>query len=420
MKKIYFLAASLMMSAGVMAQTNLGFETWASGAPAGWDFNANILSLAGTVNTTPVTQGTTDPSEGLSYYRGETVTLTGSTNPQAPNGIYGGFAFSDEWTSTDLYEYVSFDVRHNVLTGDKAAVTVWGYDAGGDVQAIGFELLEGTQATWETVQVDVTYFSYDIASWDIAISSSADAILGAGANPGVAVQGSVLEVDNIVIGPILVPVPNATNIVATDIADNGNGLDLQVTFNAASDETNISSYWVAAFATGVNPGFAVNPLALVSGQGIEVAADGTNHSVTFTAASNYIGLNAAQTGFEANPIVENVGMTVYVYAVGDNGFLDNYAASNAITLTSTGSASITENELVINAYPNPADEVLNISMSETAVAVKVISMDGKVVASEEVNGTTAAINVAGLNSGVYFYEVTAANGNVVRNSFVKK
>jgi len=420
MKKIYFLAASLMISAGVMAQTNLGFETWASGAPTGWDFNANILSTLGTVNATPVTQGTTDPSEGLSYFRGESITLSGSTNPQVPDGVYGGFAYSNEWTSTDLYEYVTFDVRHNVLAGDKAALTVWGYDANGDVQALGYELLEGSQATWTNIQVDVTYFSYDIASWDIAISSSADAILAPAADPGVGVEGSVLEVDNIVIGPTLEPVPNATNIVATDISDNGDGTDLQVTFNAAADETNISSYWVAAFATGVNPGFSTDPVALVSGQGIEVAADGTNHSVTFTAASNYIALNAAQTAFEANPIVENVDMTVYVYAVGENGFLDNFAASNAITLTSAGSASINENELVISAYPNPADEVLNISMSETAVAVKVISMDGKVVASEEVNGTTAAINVTGLNSGVYFYEVTASNGNVVRNSFVKK
>lgn len=90
-----------------------------------------------------------------------------------------------------------------------------------------------------------------------------------------------------------------------------------------------------------------------------------------------------------------------------------------VTGTPASGVGIIENTLVASAYPNPANSELNITMSENATSVAVISMDGKVVASQEVNGTSTTINVANLNAGVYFYEVTAENGLVVRNTFVK-
>jgi hypothetical protein len=93
-----------------------------------------------------------------------------------------------------------------------------------------------------------------------------------------------------------------------------------------------------------------------------------------------------------------------------------------ITITASGSgpASVVENAMNVNVYPNPADDVLNISMDLNGASVSVISMDGKVVASQVMSGTTATVDVANLVSGVYFYEVTAENGLVIRNSFVKK
>ncbi len=417
MKKIYFIAASLLVSASMFAQTNLSFENWTGATPDGWSFNANVLAGVGTLNATPVTQGTTNPSDGLSYLVSESVTLSGSTNGQVPDGVYGGFAYANAWQSTDLYESVSFDVRHAVLATDSAVVAIFGYDSEGDVQAQGYTLVGGSQATWTTVVVDVVYFETSIVEWDMVVSSSASSIFnGTGTT---AVEGSILEVDNIVLGALLNPAPNVTDVVATDISDNGNGTDLEVSFTVPADETNILNYYAVAFATGVSPAMAVDPLALVTGAGIEVTPDGSNQVVNFGAADVYVGLNAAQTAFEVNPIVEDVSMTVYIYVVGDNGYLDVWAPSNEITLTSAGTSGINENTISVNAYPNPANSELNITMSENATSVAVISMDGKVVASQEVNGTSTTINVANLNSGVYFYEVTAENGLVVRNSFVK-
>jgi len=83
-------------------------------------------------------------------------------------------------------------------------------------------------------------------------------------------------------------------------------------------------------------------------------------------------------------------------------------------------ASISETSIHASVYPNPASSVLNIDLDAEAVQVSVIGMDGKVVISEEINGTTATLNVADLNQGAYFYEVVAADGTVIRDTFIKQ
>jgi len=79
-----------------------------------------------------------------------------------------------------------------------------------------------------------------------------------------------------------------------------------------------------------------------------------------------------------------------------------------------------ENKLVV--YPNPANEQLNFRVEGTEVSsVKVYGMDGKLLISEDaINATTGQINVSALNSGIYIYEVAAANGASSKSTFVKK
>lgn len=98
----------------------------------------------------------------------------------------------------------------------------------------------------------------------------------------------------------------------------------------------------------------------------------------------------------------------------------NMMVVDNISVDGSGTSGLTESTIEVNAYPNPASTVLNIVTTSNATSVSVITMDGKVVATENVSGTTASINVADLVSGVYFYEVTAQDGSVVRNTFVKK
>ena len=81
---------------------------------------------------------------------------------------------------------------------------------------------------------------------------------------------------------------------------------------------------------------------------------------------------------------------------------------------------VEENAITASVYPNPANDVLNINLSANATSVSIIGMDGKVISTEAINANTAAVNVSNLVAGVYFYEIVAENGTVVRNTFVKK
>lgn len=81
---------------------------------------------------------------------------------------------------------------------------------------------------------------------------------------------------------------------------------------------------------------------------------------------------------------------------------------------------INENMIEASVYPNPASDVLNIKLNANATSVSIIGMDGKVISTESVNANTVAVNVSNLVAGVYVYEIVAENGEIVRNTFVKK
>lgn len=88
-----------------------------------------------------------------------------------------------------------------------------------------------------------------------------------------------------------------------------------------------------------------------------------------------------------------------------------------------GEEPVSVNEVEANdikAYPNPATDVLNIELNENIASVSLVGMDGRVVYSSEVSSTTATIDVASLQSGVYYYVVVTETGKTARNSFVKK
>ena len=79
-----------------------------------------------------------------------------------------------------------------------------------------------------------------------------------------------------------------------------------------------------------------------------------------------------------------------------------------------------ENNLVISAFPNPANDVLNITMKADASTVAILAMDGKVISKQNSNSSVIALDLSALTSGVYMYEVVSESGTVIRNTFVKK
>ena len=97
-----------------------------------------------------------------------------------------------------------------------------------------------------------------------------------------------------------------------------------------------------------------------------------------------------------------------------------FDAALAIFPTVDMVGGVTESSIEAKVYPNPASTVLNIETTGFANTVSILSMDGKVISTTTMNGTTGSVNVADLTEGVYFYEVVSEDGSVVRDTFVKK
>ena len=113
--------------------------------------------------------------------------------------------------------------------------------------------------------------------------------------------------------------------------------------------------------------------------------------------------------------------TVYIVVRHFNTTDQNYIIFDDVDLTATAFVGTEEASLeVLSAYPNPTTDVLNIKLNENASTVSILSLDGKLISSEIVNTNTLAVNVADLAAGVYFYEVVTAEGDKVRNKFIKK
>lgn len=73
---------------------------------------------------------------------------------------------------------------------------------------------------------------------------------------------------------------------------------------------------------------------------------------------------------------------------------------------------------VITVYPNPAIDVLNIDIESTEInRVIILNISGEIV--HTVYNPSTQINISELVSGVYFIEITTADG-IARTQFIKK
>jgi hypothetical protein len=125
---------------------------------------------------------------------------------------------------------------------------------------------------------------------------------------------------------------------------------------------------------------------------------------------------------EVDVSTQAAGNTVYVVLRHYDCTDENWILVDYLNVSTQSVASLSEvpAEFQIKAYPNPAKEVFNIALNGEGATATLISMDGKVVASEEFNGSNVSFNVAGLVEGAYIYEVVAADGTVIRDTFVKQ
>ncbi len=430
MKKIYFMVASLFMGVTSFAQSNLGFETFTSGHPSNWglytaeamNINTLVATSGGTATATPVTQST-PAAEGSSAAKLTSFTLSGATNT-SHNGDYAGH-LSQLFPILTKINSVSYQFKSTIGATDSAMVFVEVYNNNGslpdntNIIGQGRSFIKGNNTQWTSGTVTVNYFNADAPqSARIVIVSSGGDIFQSLAP---VVPGSILEIDDITIQySTTAPAGNVTNVVATDIANNDNGSDLQVTFDIPATETaDVDKYYAAVFAPGLTPGMLTTPGDFFENAGIEITPNGSSQTITFDATEVYYYVSGSSLAFA--PIENDIPLVVWIYVKAKAGKEDVYKASNQITLTSPLSVAgfIKED---VKVFPNPATDVLNVEFgTEAVVGVNIIDLNGQVISNNTISNGTAKVNVSNLQSGMYIFQGFDVNGNVLKtDKFIKK
>lgn len=94
---------------------------------------------------------------------------------------------------------------------------------------------------------------------------------------------------------------------------------------------------------------------------------------------------------------------------------ENFILLDDIVVTN-GGLGVEENTISSSVYPNPATDVLNISIGEETTSFTLYTTEGKVAATSA--GTS--VDVSALNAGMYIYEAVTVSGKVARGNFAKK
>ena len=96
-----------------------------------------------------------------------------------------------------------------------------------------------------------------------------------------------------------------------------------------------------------------------------------------------------------------------------------------ITFGDATDPNVSSNEVVVNAlnvYPNPATDQLNVAFDATsASSVQLTDLTGKVVDAQTANvgANTISFDVAKVNAGVYFVNISNAAGNAAQKVIIK-
>ncbi len=99
------------------------------------------------------------------------------------------------------------------------------------------------------------------------------------------------------------------------------------------------------------------------------------------------------------------------------GTKQNHATYQNTVQVANGPLGLTDLEIEFNVYPNPANDEIQLLVSNgIAESVRIIGLDGKVVLSKQLlNGSQEVINTSSLKAGSYIFEVLSKGQNVRKN-----
>lgn len=129
---------------------------------------------------------------------------------------------------------------------------------------------------------------------------------------------------------------------------------------------------------------------------------GTSLDASKIAAGGYHVLVKNEDGF-----IRGTGSNV-VGQIGDG----TYVQKDTFTYISCYPSTLSNEDFAINklkVYPNPVNDVLNISFDNEITAVSIINLLGQEVLTKAINATEGKIDVSDLTPGTYLVKVTSNN-----------
>lgn len=222
-----------------------------------------------------------------------------------------------------------------------------------------------------------------------------------GGSQALSPQGWMLRSESYIngVGPL-----TPDNLIISPSIDCSSNASVFLTWGAGSNETTASTYFEEYYSVYV----VNNPATLLTGTYPPAIYEGVLPA----------GAMMDWKSIDISTVAANQA-SVYIVFRHHNCTDEFQLFVDGIQLTS-GVLGLEEATVEASAYPNPANSILNIETTGAANTVSIISMDGKVVSTTTMSGLTGSVDVSNLTEGVYFYEVAADNGAIIRNTFVKK
>ncbi|MBO4875387.1 MAG: PKD domain-containing protein [Bacteroidales bacterium] len=158
--------------------------------------------------------------------------------------------------------------------------------------------------------------------------------------------------------------------------------------------------------------------AMVESYGIVLTWNAAENAVSYDIYRNGERI-ATETGTSSIDLQGHEGDTYYIITNCANGGTSD--ASETATAIAT---VISEVETSIDIFPNPTNDILNITSSETISEIEIVNTLGQVVYRTEVNSDNAVCDVNGLATGFYVAKVrtlSLSKGTaIVQKKFIKE
>lgn len=190
--------------------------------------------------------------------------------------------------------------------------------------------------------------------------------------------------------------------------------------------------------------FTINPYGIYSGQHIFIITDSNNYNA-LNAWNHYVVSYNGTTSkiYKDGALLSTLNVTHdAVYNNGDifklgllsangatqyfNGAIDdlkiyNYALTDAQVTSLFNSNTLTsqnfnQNNLEVSLYPNPANDVLNIEMTNEVQSIEIYNIQGQKVKA----ANQKQINIADLANGMYMIKIQDAENAIATKKFMKQ